>query len=448
MDRSRKRQNPGAGGTAGDSVANDEPSQTLINQGGMSEPTNAPQAGGGGGGGGSIDSDPPERIVEFASENLKDLEAVDERVFHVRSTSRPSSFDWTVKGDGADLRKVSLYKVTGTNADRSDYESLGYERSFPQRSAGMGDGSGSGDGGIDDSCFYAPTRTGVEIDFVCLGADSRLLGQVLTVGVQFIPLDLDEEDGDDADAVTSSNSWAPYFGIFTSRDPEAEAALSDRIVNDFGSLAATGNELPGDPSDSSDDTIVPSAEPTLVSDRKASGSSGAALSNGAIAGIAVGGFIFLSLIGLLVWFLLRRRRKNKNKLLPGGGVRNDLSHATQDASNVYMADKAADDVVIGEHSPHSPYSDDGQFQHAPLARGRAPHHDAGHHQHQQEQEQPQPRRSHADDTDGVTQREGAASRNYQHLVEEGMTAEDIRRLEEEERQLDAEIERAAGRRSR
>jgi hypothetical protein len=37
------------------------------------------------------------------------------------------------------------------------------------------------------------------------------------------------------------------------------------------------------------------------------------------------------------------------------------------------------------------------------------------------------------------------SSNVAHLVEDGMTAEEIRRLEEEERELDDEIERAARR---
>jgi len=407
----------------------------------MGEPTNAPQVGGG------VDSDTP-RIIEFASGNLDDLTQVDDRVFRISPSNRLSSFNWTVKRDGengVDLRKVSLFKVTGKNGSASDYESLGYERSFPDRSGGMGEEGGSSrsssGNSIDDSCFSVPTTTGVDIDFVCLSSDDKLLGQVLTVGVQFIPVDLDDDDDDDdADTVPTSKSLAPYFGIFSSPDREAEAALSD-MINDFGPLAANGNELPGDPSDTSDDDLVPGAEPTVVSDNEAGGNSGSRLSNGAIAGIAVGGFIFLSLIGLLVWFLLRRRRKNKNKLLPRGGVPSGLPHATQDTSNAYRVDKAVDDA----HSPHSPYSDDGhhQLQHTPLAHASVPYQDADHHQQEQP---PQPRGSHADDADDGTQREGAASRNYQHLVEEGMTAEDIRRLEEEERQLDAEIERAAGRR--
>ena len=44
------------------------------------------------------------------------------------------------------------------------------------------------------------------------------------------------------------------------------------------------------------------------------------------------------------------------------------------------------------------------------------------------------------------QRSESAARDYSHLVEDGMTQDDIRRLEEEERQLDDEIERAGRRR--
>jgi hypothetical protein len=154
-------------------------------------------------------------------------------------------------------------------------------------------------------------------------------------------------------------------------------------------------------------------------------SGGGGLSTGATAGIAVGAVIGgLLLIGALVWFILRRRRRSKQP---------NEEYITQ---QTYAVDKE----IHGRSSdsPNSPYSDEHHMQ--PIAVGNVDRGVAS---------TPPPGRSSVGSHDrgansGVQTPQGMSS-NVAHLVEDGMTADEIRRLEEEERQLDDEIERAARR---
>ncbi|KAI1068015.1 hypothetical protein LB507_004810 [Fusarium sp. FIESC RH6] len=152
---------------------------------------------------------------------------------------------------------------------------------------------------------------------------------------------------------------------------------------------------------------------------------GGGLSTGATAGIAVGAVLGgLLLIGALVWFLLRRRRRSKQP---------SEEYITQ---QTYAVDKETHGR--SSDSPNSPYSDEHHMQ--PIAVSNV---DRG------ISSTPPPGRSSMGSHDrgansGVQTPQGMSS-NVAHLVEDGMTAEEIRRLEEEERQLDDEIERAARR---
>ncbi|KAJ4137743.1 hypothetical protein NW768_003333 [Fusarium equiseti] len=154
-------------------------------------------------------------------------------------------------------------------------------------------------------------------------------------------------------------------------------------------------------------------------------SGGGGLSTGATAGIAVGAVIGgLLLIGALVWFLLRRRRRSKQP---------SEEYITQ---QTYAVDKETHGR--SSDSPNSPYSDEHHMQ--PIAVSNVDRGIAS---------TPPPGRSSVGSHDrgansGVQTPQGMSS-NVAHLVEDGMTAEEIRRLEEEERQLDDEIERAARR---
>ncbi|KAL7791009.1 hypothetical protein V8C37DRAFT_383199 [Trichoderma ceciliae] len=162
------------------------------------------------------------------------------------------------------------------------------------------------------------------------------------------------------------------------------------------------------------------------------------LGKGAIAGISVAcSVVGIALIGALVWFLLRRRRLRRRfddgykatRQTTGSFIATGSFTATKEAQP-----SAADSPAV------SPFSDDGDARaigassgtaaatRAVTTRPASAHDDSG-----------------ADRPD--TAASGNRSRNIAHLVEEGMTEADILRLEEEERHLDAEIERAARRTS-
>ncbi|KAL6690400.1 hypothetical protein J3F84DRAFT_210562 [Trichoderma pleuroticola] len=165
-----------------------------------------------------------------------------------------------------------------------------------------------------------------------------------------------------------------------------------------------------------------------------SGGGGHGLSKGAIAGIAVAcSVVGILLIGGLAWFLLRRRRRRHF---------DQGYNATGQTTNSFIATKEVQ-ASVAESPIISPFSDDGTRTGSTnamlplqttiagtMAGGRASTHD---------DEADRPGSSASDSNN--------RSRNIAHLVEEGMTEADILRLEEEERHLDAEIERAARRTS-
>ena len=188
--------------------------------------------------------------------------------------------------------------------------------------------------------------------------------------------------------------------------------------------AETTTFSPGASSTSGSTNPTDSGASSADSSDSSSGGGGG-LSTGATAGIAVGAVIGgLLLIGALVWFILRRRRRSKQP---------SEEYITQ---QTYAVDKETHGR--SSDSPNSPYSDEHHMQ--PIAVGNVDRGIAS---------TPPPGRSSVGSHDrgansGVQTPQGMSS-NVAHLVEDGMTAEEIRRLEEEERQLDDEIERAARR---
>ncbi|UKZ77646.1 hypothetical protein TrVFT333_005370 [Trichoderma virens FT-333] len=160
---------------------------------------------------------------------------------------------------------------------------------------------------------------------------------------------------------------------------------------------------------------------------------GGGLSTGAKAGIAVAcSIVGIALIGGLVWFLLRRRRRRHF---------DQGYNAAGQTTNSFIATKEVQ-ASVAESPIVSPFSDHGNRARSgstnamvplqPTAAGTTAAARAA--THDDETERP--------DTAGSGNN---MSRNIAHLVEEGMTEADILRLEEEERHLDAEIERAARR---
>lgn len=169
------------------------------------------------------------------------------------------------------------------------------------------------------------------------------------------------------------------------------------------------------------------------------------MSRGAVAGIAVGCSVAgLLIIAFIVWFFFFRKRSNRDRTRGADFANDSRTHAI-------MADKEA--TVISESSPHSAYPDDGGRLRDPRGDNDsyAPYSDRG--------VSPPPPPGAAFTTNsqtdlaslGHTSTTRAGTPPYQsryaHLIEEGMTEEEIRRLEEEERHLDAAIE-DAGRNSR
>lgn len=177
-------------------------------------------------------------------------------------------------------------------------------------------------------------------------------------------------------------------------------------------------------------TLSPSSTAGAEESSGGGGGGGGGLSTGATAGIAVGAVIGgLLIIGALVWFFLRRRRRSKKA---------GDEYVTQ---QTYAVDKETHGRAAD--SPNSPYSDENHMQPVALGsldrdRGVAPTPPPG----------GVPRSSigsHDRAAHSGAQTPQGMSSNVAHLVEDGMTVDEIRRLEEEERQLDDEIERAARR---
>ncbi|KAI6348478.1 hypothetical protein MCOR25_010789 [Pyricularia grisea] len=269
-------------------------------------------------------------------------------------------------------------------------------------------------------------------------------------------------------------------------------------------VPATDDPSTSDPSSGDDtsppkDTQNPVPSPTVRPDggansepASASSSSDGKLSTGAIAGIAVGaGLGFLLIAGSIAFCLLRRRRRNAEAThvrgYNGGGRSGDI-----------IAEKEAANAAVSESGAHSPYSDDGRphFQRdgelagagagVSVATGTAGLM-AAHHQDEQSAaadyapysdrpsnvsmadtavgsasaigtassmpiEQPTPAAPgpasavpvEVERVPVIGRSDTAMSGTYAHLVEDGMTAAEIARLEDEERQLDQAIERARG----
>jgi hypothetical protein len=277
------------------------------------------------------------------------------------------------------------------------------------------------------------------------------------------------------------NNGTSYSRAFTFSSSDRSLLISsDQVL--YTSLTPKYPERgqpPGTPAESSPN---PSSTDSRGKDGTltpvAAASSGGGLSSGAVIGIAVAcGVVGLLLVFALVWYLLRRRQQKK-AMHPV-----DSSYSSGNRADELMAEKeAAADVDV---APHSPYSDEGGSATAgpsgayqegaahgeAVAAGAVA---AAHPRHLQD-----PPRSFTPYSDRPSAGGAAAAGTpsvhaasvaqtdephvsvpsatpgratpralttpYAHLVEEGMTEEEIRRLEEEERQLDAAIEQAGRR---
>lgn len=377
--------------------------------------------------------DSDDRIIKFASSNFDD--GGKDRVFEtwLGMTNSTVAWSWEVTDDDVQLKAIELIKVEDSDK--------------PLRQAEFRNDDTSAQPGDQQSDFFENLSDGSAGLNLAAFRDDRMdldFDDVYAVRVTW-GRDRSSDEGE---------TVSPYFTVMDGPNDAAEAVLQRKVmaVDD----AETGTE---DDGSGTQRNIVPSSNPSNVSETEVAdatnnadsdssnddnGGGGGGLSPGVIAGIVVGIVVFLALVGGLVFFLLRRRRKTKRSAGYADPRQND-------ASNAYIVDK----IDTSAQSPRSPYSDDGQEQHTPLdpqAHHNLHNQDAAiagegsngseyaglyqANQHQQESsrgadgEPPSPRLQSRSNTG-----------HYSHLVEEGMTADDIRRLEDEERQLDAEIER-------
>ncbi|KAF4952073.1 hypothetical protein FSARC_12738 [Fusarium sarcochroum] len=222
----------------------------------------------------------------------------------------------------------------------------------------------------------------------------------------------------------SGYTKTPLFTVTESSSERVVEDLGDQLDKDDRDEGPLESIIPEVSSTSSDAQATSSSG--IEDSDSSSGGGGGGLSTGAKAGIAVGAVIGgLLIFGALAFFLLRRRRRNKK---PGD------EYITQ---QTYAVDKETHGRATD--SPNSPYSDENHMQ--PVAIDNIDR-DRG------APATPPPGRSsigsHGRGSNGAQTPQGMNT-NVAHLVEDGMTADEIRRLEEEERQLDDEIERAARR---
>ena len=224
------------------------------------------------------------------------------------------------------------------------------------------------------------------------------------------------------------------YASLVGNDQFAEGGYEVPNVNAQTGGAASTSASSGTASATTSATASDVVEPTNTATSSTSSGGKHGLSTGAIAGIAVGcGIVGILVIGAII-FLLFRRGKRKNNIQQGG-------YSAQQSENNFISDKETHSRVIETGAPGGAYQQQvplnghqhdqndtyHPYQDTPLAQG-AVHdtHSTG-----------SPIESHG----GASQSRG----NVAHLVEDGMTEDDIRRLEREERELDEEIERAGRR---
>ncbi|KAI0018440.1 hypothetical protein F4780DRAFT_524089 [Xylariomycetidae sp. FL0641] len=261
------------------------------------------------------------------------------------------------------------------------------------------------------------------------------------------------------------SSFSPPLAVWSDETQRAAASTALKWAHD--TLGSTGpyrtdNITPSSPSSTGSNVVptssIPSATPV---DEVSTGHGHGGLTNGAIAGIAVGvGSFVILLIAFLVWFFVLRKRRNgggkggSDAVVGGYGNSSDVG-----THHAMIAGKEFAGVTETNSPHHSTYAVGGVV--APEPHHHHQHHDSsgdGYAPYTDRVATPPsatsahaPAHSTTDLTRGgggggggadgtATPPAGGINSRYAHLVEEGMTEDEIRRLEEEERVLDAAIE--------
>ncbi|KAI1276157.1 hypothetical protein F5Y07DRAFT_142431 [Xylaria sp. FL0933] len=305
----------------------------------------------------------------------------------------------------------------------------------------------------------------------------------------------------------SGSSTSQLFVVFD-KDPAAATSNLTAVSNTNGGIAPPArqeivnlipNSPPGTtPTPATTSPTVQTSQPgaTLGVEAPSSQSPNNGLSKAAIIGVAVGASVGgLLLLGALAWLLCVRNRRRRSRHRGDATTHHMMpSYASDlDGAHAMISDKEMPAMVRETSSSpqqsaydgrpsadlYAPYSDRRRSAASP-APASVPvpfdHHRQSLQHEQQHQHQYQHRRSvtggsagagaGASETDlngwngngnasvdrsvngngrGAPTPTSLIASRYAHLVEEGMTEDEIRRLEEEERQLDAAIEHAGRR---
>ncbi|KAI8629421.1 hypothetical protein F5Y19DRAFT_81421 [Xylariaceae sp. FL1651] len=249
-------------------------------------------------------------------------------------------------------------------------------------------------------------------------------------------------------STNSGDSTSPLFVVYNTNNATAKAVLHG--LQDSGvSIAAPARpesiSVSSTPTPQSTSAVSPSSTPVATSQSPASAGlqpsspTPGGLNKKSIIGIAVGAVgAGLLIAGVLLWLFCFRRRRSS-------ALRHGVpSYSPDSGVHAMMPDKEI--PVILESSPHSAYGGEGRHSTDPYApySDRAP----------TPSTPPHPRgvtsAAATSQTDRASTRSTASPTpavpsRYAHLVEEGMTEDEIKQLEEEERHLDVAIENAGRR---
>ncbi|KAK6189174.1 Golgi apparatus membrane protein tvp23, partial [Pestalotiopsis sp. IQ-011] len=307
-----------------------------------------------------------------------------------------------------------------------------------------------------------------------------------------------------SDKASSGWSYSRYFAISDGdTDPDTASFLSTKVAVDaytecFTGASCTTPATSAAPSATSTSSATSGASTSSSAGASGSSSGSSGLSTGAIIGIAVAcGVVGLALIGAAVWFLCFRRRRrhgdhsalaqqqqlqNGSYNMSDGGLPKagmmmtrsdkDLPHvATDSPQSAYAPSRVLRDSMgsgavgaglmsgndhVHHHNQHASVDmDHGGESENDNNNAYAPYRDhtpppavyAHAHHHHDGAASAGSQTSLPASLPGPRSPTPPISSRYAHLVEEGMTDEEIRRLEEEERALDVAIE-DAGRSSR
>ncbi|KAL7628382.1 hypothetical protein AAE478_002584 [Parahypoxylon ruwenzoriense] len=257
-------------------------------------------------------------------------------------------------------------------------------------------------------------------------------------------------------STSKGSSYSQYLAVSTNEGYfDASATLQ---TLGMGTNPAKPESFPSSSSNPESTTVssTPSSTDTSAQPVAQASSGGGGLNTGAIAGIAVGCSVAgLLIIAFIVWFLFFRRRSSRDQV-------RGADYAAGSGTHAIVSEKEA--AGITESSPRSLYGDDGGRLRDPRGSMTQPDDIASYAPYSDRGRSPSPPAagaafgtgSQSNVAPSATGHDNASTTRsptppfasrYAHLIEEGMTEEEIRRLEEEERHLDAAIE-DAGRNSR